>query len=650
MNGSLRRLALGAVSVATLVASLVTTSATAAASTSDGTSMPGRISYLLAKSTPATGYVAPRDTASSRVSTVRSTFVVTYHGFPASAKASFQRAVDLWSLLVQSDVPIRIDATWTSLDPGVLGGAGPSDFIRDFTGAPRTGTWYPVALANARAGRDLSSGPDIDAVFASGRSDWYFGTDGQTPAGKLDFTSVVLHEIGHGLGLTDSTNVSGGYGFWGSGTPFPFIFDRYAQSAGGTAIASYASGTTALASVLQSNGVRWGGSQGTTADGGTKPRLYSPNPYQPGSSIAHLDESWYPTGDPDALMTPYLDDGEALHDPGDVVLGMMRDMGWTTTGPKGVPAAPAFTTAVAGNQRVVLAWRAPIDTGRQPLTGFRVYRYPNGAASPDTSVLLPATTLSTSMTGLANGTPYRFAVVALNASGASSPSAKTASIRPVDLTPFSRSDTFVRQQFLDFANREANLAEAYTWLTAIHDGQRTPASAVAGIANAVGEPSERMVRLYSAYFQRLPDFGGYGYWVRGLRSGRSLKSVSDTFAASSEFRNRYGSLSNAAFVDLVYPNDLGRNPDAAGRRYWVGKLDRRSMSRGSVMLNFSESSENIRKMESVVDAVKLRAGMLQRMPTSGEHSADVAYLDGPGDITGLAAQILALPEYDARVP
>src|SRR6478735_3670967 len=81
-----------------------------------GDRMPGTLTPVRAKSTPATGFVAPRDAAeTSRVSNVKSTFVVTYHGFPANAKAAFQRAVDLWAILVKSPVPIRIDATWKSL-------------------------------------------------------------------------------------------------------------------------------------------------------------------------------------------------------------------------------------------------------------------------------------------------------------------------------------------------------------------------------------------------------------------------------------------------------------------------------------------------------------------------------------------------------
>ena len=69
--------------------------------------------------------------------------------------------------------------------------------------------WFPEALADKRAGRDLAAGePDIITRFNSHEdANWYFGTDGNTPSGKTDFVSTVLHEIAHGLGFTSFARV-----------------------------------------------------------------------------------------------------------------------------------------------------------------------------------------------------------------------------------------------------------------------------------------------------------------------------------------------------------------------------------------------------------------------------------------------------------
>ncbi|MFV0524416.1 MAG: DUF4214 domain-containing protein [Acidimicrobiales bacterium] len=96
-----------------------------------------------------------------------------------------------------------------------------------------------------------------------------------------------------------------------------------------------------------------------------------------------------------------------------------------------------------------------------------------------------------------------------------------------------------------------------------------------------------VARLYRAYFGRDGDTAGIRYWIG---SGLPLAAVSDAFARSEEFKLRYGSISNAGFVELVYHNVLGRSPDPEGRRYWLDQADR-GVPRGRLMLAFSESPE-----------------------------------------------------------
>lgn len=99
-----------------------------------------------------------------------------------------------------------------------------------------------------------------------------------------------------------------------------------------------------------------------------------------------------------------------------------------------------------------------------------------------------------------------------------------------------------------------------------------------------------VARLYLAYFLREPDEDGYEYWVGVRQSGRSLAQISAEFVASNEFRMRYGSLSNRQFIELIYRNVLRRAADAEGADYWTSTLDR-GVSRGDVMIGFSESTE-----------------------------------------------------------
>jgi hypothetical protein len=183
----------------------------------------------------------------------------------------------------------------------------------------------------------------------------------------------------------------------------------------------------------------------------------------------------------------------------------------------------------------------------------------------------------------------------------------------------------------------------------IQNGTTTSEAWIAGMRNRAEWAGTRapVTRLYAAYFGRLPDKSGLEYWAGKLRSGTSLSKLSATFAASSEFQRKYGSLSNRQFVLLIYQNVLKRSADQAGVDYWTRKLDG-GTSRGVVMTNFSESSENVRKTGPTVDTVLLYAGMLRRMPTAAELTTALDDLAGGATIVDLAHDLLLSAAYDAR--
>ena len=85
-----------------------------------------------------------------------SKFAVTYNSFPIWARAEVQAALDTWAANFKSSVDINIIATWgRSASNDVLGSARPGSYFAGFTGAPDSTLWYPSALANALAGKDL---------------------------------------------------------------------------------------------------------------------------------------------------------------------------------------------------------------------------------------------------------------------------------------------------------------------------------------------------------------------------------------------------------------------------------------------------------------------------------------------------------------
>lgn len=262
---------------------------------------------------------------------VTAPFSVSYTGFSTEQRASFQHAVDIWSRILVSDVPIHVDATLSRLEPGVLGAAGPGNAFRT-TGADPS--YFAVALANSIVGRDLDpERPDIVAEFSDDPGLVYFGTDGRPPTGTFDFPTIVLHEIGHGIGFFGGLEVVNDRGTYdpGSAEPTPFIYDRFTVQETGTSfrpLLDYPRDSVELAAALQSNAVFWDGDNGVAAAGGALPRLYAPPRWEPGSSYSHLDEVSYPPGTTNALMTPFAARQEVLRDPGPISLGILEDQGW----------------------------------------------------------------------------------------------------------------------------------------------------------------------------------------------------------------------------------------------------------------------------------------------------------------------------------
>ncbi|MBK5224894.1 MAG: DUF4214 domain-containing protein [Acidimicrobiia bacterium] len=109
--------------------------------------------------------------------------------------------------------------------------------------------------------------------------------------------------------------------------------------------------------------------------------------------------------------------------------------------------------------------------------------------------------------------------------------------------------------------------------------------------HTTGPDAFSIQRLYHAHFGRSPDAGGLAYWTSRHAAGMSLGAVSDHFARSAEFRSLYGELDDRGFVRLVYANVLNRGPDARGLAHWVATLETRRLSRGGVMVAFSDSAE-----------------------------------------------------------
>jgi len=103
-------------------------------------------------------------------------------------------------------------------------------------------------------------------------------------------------------------------------------------------------------------------------------------------------------------------------------------------------------------------------------------------------------------------------------------------------------------------------------------------------------------RLYQAAFNRTPDEKGLGFWIKAMDQGQgNVYWAASNFIGSNEFASLYGtasSVSDEAFIGLLYRNVLKRGADASGFAFWIDEGLKKGMGRDAVLVNFSDSAEN----------------------------------------------------------
>lgn len=257
---------------------------------------------------------------------------------------AFRRAAGIWAGLIDSDVEIRVLASFAPLacssTSAVLGAAGTRFVLRDFPGAPFANTWYGAALADRLAGTELldPGTAHIGATFnlqldgdCAFPQRWYYGLDSRPGPAEIDFVSVVLHELTHGLGFQTFVDVDTGARLQNRNDAYMrFLFDR---SQGPWPELTDAG---RRASIVNSGNLLWSGSwvgRFTTGLGfvsGFDVRnaldsdfawMFAPNPVQRGSSVSHWDTTLTP---PELMRHTYQG---ANHTP-TLSWYLLHDLGW----------------------------------------------------------------------------------------------------------------------------------------------------------------------------------------------------------------------------------------------------------------------------------------------------------------------------------
>lgn len=241
----------------------------------------------------------------------------------SAARGALESAASLLSsyIVVTSPVTVTYAVTGKSSPfSATLASAG-SDFVNNASGFLPT-----VVQAKIQTGFDANgSAPDGNIDWNFGSS-WAFGNS--VPSTQYDFQSIAMHELLHTMGFLSNISQAGS----NTGAVWT-VFDGYVMNSAGTRVID--SNTAKWNSVYNTNltggsgGLYFGGPNAIAAYSALVP-LYTPNPWESGSSLSHLNDNAF-TGSKDKLMNAFSGQGPGIRVLSPIELGILTDIGYTIT-------------------------------------------------------------------------------------------------------------------------------------------------------------------------------------------------------------------------------------------------------------------------------------------------------------------------------
>lgn len=236
-------------------------------------------------------------------------------------------------LLVTHPVTLTYDVSATNAADGTLASAG-SALI---SSAP--GFWSTVVQ------NKLISGVDSNGAAADGEIDWNFGYSwglgDSVGSTEYDLTTVALHELMHTFGFMSYVGSAGS----NAGRAWT-VYDSFISTSNGTKAIrpDYTWNTAFDANLTGGNGgLFFGGVDAVTAYGALVP-LYTPNPWEDGSAMSHLDDATF-TGPDRNIMNAHVGTGPGVRIPNAIELGILTGIGYTVIN---APVSGVSAIAVIG--------------------------------------------------------------------------------------------------------------------------------------------------------------------------------------------------------------------------------------------------------------------------------------------------------------
>jgi RHS repeat-associated protein len=251
-----------------------------------------------------------------------------------------------------------------------------------------------------------------------------------------------------------------------------------------------------------------------------------------------------------------------------------------TTAPSSTMAAlPVFT-----RPSFTVAWSGQDNAGGSGIASFTVYVSDNGGAFVPWQT---ATSLTSAVYSGSSDHTYSFYTVATDQAGnvESKPAAAQATTQAQLSSP---NKLYIDAVYMDLLGRAPDIVGLNYW-----SGQLDQGGARGTLINLIDHSAEYFGTIikpaYQQFLGRGPDSGGLAFWIDRMVNGLTDELLEAGFIGSPEYFAHSGG-TDKGWVDAMYQNLLGRQPDAQGESFWVGQLAH-GANRASVAFGFAASAE-----------------------------------------------------------
>jgi len=194
----------------------------------------------------------------------------------------------------------------------------------------------------------------------------------------------------------------------------------------------------------------------------------------------------------------------------------------------------------------------------------------------------------------------------------------------VEYIGFNRTNgEFVDDLYRTFLNRDADTAGRDFWLGQFSAGLTREVVLVAFMfspefrsftASIFGDTSVRreldsVMDFYRGLLFRLPDGGGFNFWVGRFRTAQcagaaavtaEAEAISGEFARGAEYANR--NRTNSEYVGDLYNAILRRGGDGPGVQFWINSIATGTLTREQVRQQFVQSPEFQGRVQQIIAA------------------------------------------------